>query len=151
MLKSVKLKSVFLFVTMLGTFGLFAQQNQVSEAELTKFANAYLEMQVQNQEAQQQMVQIIEDEGMDVERFSAIQQASIDPNQNVEATEAEQKMHSSVIAKFQKLQPELEQEATQRIIATGLTMERFEALASVIQNDQALQQRLQAILMKTQE
>ena len=151
MLKSVKFKSVFLFVTMLGTFGLFAQDNQVSEAELTKFANAYIELQVQNQTAQQKMVQIIEAEGIDVQRFSAIQQASMNPELKVEATDEEIKMHQSAIEKIQKLQPELEKEASQRIIATGLTMERFEALAGLIQKDKSLQQRVEAILMKSQE
>ena len=57
----------------------------------------------------------------------------------------------NIIEKIQKLQPELEKEASQRIIATGLTMERFEALAGLIQNDKSLQQRVEAILMKSQE
>ncbi|WP_310994333.1 DUF4168 domain-containing protein [Aequorivita marina] len=150
MFKSVKIKSVFLFVAMMGTFGLFAQETTVSDAELTQFANAYQEMQMQNQQAQQQMVKIIEDEGMDVQRFSTIQQASMDPNQEVDATVAEMKMHGNAIAKMEKLQPELEKKASEKIAATGLSMERFEALAAQIQQDQALQQRLQAILMKNQ-
>ena len=150
MLKSVKVKSLFLFVAMIGSLGLFAQNNEVSEEELTKFANAYQEMQVQNQEAQQLMVNIIEAEGMDVDRFSTIQQASMENNQNVEATEAEVKMHQNAMVKIQEIQPELEKKATEKIVATGLTMERFEALAAVIQNDHGLQQRLQAILMKNQ-
>ena len=150
MFKSVKVKNVFLFIAMMGTFGLFAQESEVSEAELTKFATAYMEMQVQNQEAQQEMVKIIEDEGMDVQRFSAIQQASMTPDQKVEATDEEMKMHENVVAKMQKMQPEMEKKATEKIVASGLTMERFEALAAVIQNDQALQQRLQTILMKNQ-
>ncbi|WP_026450956.1 DUF4168 domain-containing protein [Aequorivita capsosiphonis] len=153
MFKSVKVKSLFLFVAMMGTFGLFAQvaqETEVSDAELTQFANAYKEMQVQNQEAQQEMVKIIEAEGMDVQRFSTIQQASMDPNQEVEATDAEMKMHDNAIAKMQQMQPELEKKASEKIVATGLTMERFEAIAAVIQKDQGLQQRLQAILMKNQ-
>lgn len=148
MFKSVKIKSVFLFVAMMGTFSLFAQENKISDAELTQFANAYQEMQVQNQEAQNEMVKIIEAEGMDVQRFSAIQQASMDSNQDVDVSEAEIKMHENAIAKMQKMQPELEKQAMEKIVATGLTMERFEALAAVIQKDQGLQQRLQTILMK---
>lgn len=150
MFKSVKLRSVFLFVAIMGTFGLFAQENEISDVELTQFADAYQEMQIQNQEAQQEMVKIIEDEGMDVQRFSTIQQASMDPNQEVEATDAEMKMHDNAIAKMQKMQPEMEKKASEKIVTTGLTMERFEALAAVIQKDQALQQRLQTILMKNQ-
>lgn len=150
MLKSIKLKNVFLFVAMMGTFGLFAQENQISDAELTKFANAYQEMQVQNQEIQQEMVKIIEEEGMEVNRFSTIQQASMDPNTKVDATEAEIKKHGNVVAKMKEMQPVMEKKATEKITATGLTMDRFEALAAIIQKDQALQQRLQTILMKNQ-
>lgn len=150
MLKSVKLRSVFLFVAMMGTFGIYAQEQEVSDTELTQFANAYQEMQVQNQEAQQEMVKIIEAEGMDVQRFSAIQQASMDPNQDIEVTDSEKKMHENAISKMKEMQPEIEKKATEKIIATGLTMERFEAIAAVIQKDQGLQQRLQSILMKTQ-
>lgn len=150
MLKSVKLKNVFLFVAMIGTLGLFAQEKEISDTELTQFASAYQEMQIQNQEIQQKIVKMIEDEGMDVQRFSAIQQASMDPNQEVEATDSEIKMHQNVIVKIQKMQPQFEKEASDKIVATGLTMERFETLATVIQKDQALQQRLQTILMKNQ-
>lgn len=150
MLKSVKLRNVFLFVAMMGTFGLFAQEKEITDTELTQFATAYQEMQVQNQEAQQQMVKIIEAEGMDVQRFSAIQQASMDPNKDIEATDTEMKMHESAISKMQEMQPAMEKKATDKIVSSGLTMERFEAIAAVIQKDQGLQQRLQAILMKTQ-
>ncbi len=150
MLKSVKLKNVFLFVAMIGTLGLFAQEKEISDTELTQFASAYQEMQIQNQEIQHKIVKMIEDEGMDVQRFSAIQQASMDPNHEVEATDSEIKMHQNVILKIQKMQPQFEKEASDKIVATGLTMERFEALATVIQKDQALQQRLQTILMKNQ-
>lgn len=150
MFKSVKLKSVFLLVAIMGTFGAFAQEKDVSDAELAKFANAYQEMQIQNQEIQQEMVKIIEEEGMDVERFSAIQQESMDPNKEVEASEAEMKMHQNAVSKMEEMQPDMEKKASEKIAATGLTMERFEALAAVIQNDEALQQRLQTILMKNQ-
>lgn len=150
MFKSLKIKSLFLFVAVLVSAGLFAQENEVSDSELNKFADAYINVQMQNQEAQQKMMAIIQEEGLKVERFSEIDQAAMDPNTQSDATEAELKMHSNATAKIQKMQPELEKKAIEGIESKGLTFERFQELAAVIQKDQGLQQRLQNILMKSQ-
>lgn len=150
MIKSVKLKSVFLFVAIMGSFGVFAQESEVSDAELTTFANAYQKLQIQNQVAQQTMVKAIEDEGMGVERFSEIQQAVLDPNKEVDASDAEMELHGKALAKIEEMQPELEKIVEEQITSTGMTRERFEALAMVIQQDRTLQERLQAIIVKSQ-
>ena len=150
MFKSLKLKSLFLFVTILGSASSFAQENEVSDAELSKFADAYINIQMQNQEAQQEMMTIIQDEGLKVERFSEIEEAAMDPNKTSDATDAEIKMHANATAKMEKMQPMLEQRAVEGIESKGLTFERFQELAAVIQQDQGLQQRLQGILMKNQ-
>lgn len=150
MLKSVKIKGLFLFVSILGSLTLSAQEQDVSDTELAQFADAYINVQMQNQEAQQEMVTIIENEGLDVETFSAIQQASMDPEQKADATADEMKKHANATAKIEKLQPQLEKKAIDGIESTGITLERYESLASVIQRDQGLQQRLQTILMERQ-
>ncbi|QAA81476.1 DUF4168 domain-containing protein [Aequorivita sp. H23M31] len=150
MFKSLKIKSLFLFVAVLGSAGVFAQDKDISDSELNKFADAYINVQMQNQEAQQEMISIIEGEGLKIERFGEIQQASMDPNQTNDATPEEMKMHDAAVAKMEKLQPQLEQKAKAGIESKGMTFERFQELATVIQQDQALQQRLQAILMKHQ-
>ena len=146
MFKSVKLRSLFLFVTMLGSVGLFAQDAEVSDAELTQFAHAYQSVQVQNQEAQEQMITIIQDEGMELERFGALQEATMNPEAKSDATPEEMKKLASVTSKIQEMQPELEKKATKGIEAAGLSMERYQALAAVIQKDQNLLQRLQSIM-----
>ena len=150
MFKSGKIKSLFLFVTLLGAFSLSAQEQDVSDSELAQFADAYIKVQMQNQEAQQEMMTIIEGEGLEVERFSEIQQTAMDPNQKSDATADEMKKHANAIAKIDKLQPELEKKAVNEVESTGISIERFESLASVIQQDQGLQQRLQTIIMERQ-
>jgi|26BtaG_2_1085354.scaffolds.fasta_scaffold00015_81 hypothetical protein len=151
MFKSVRIKSLFLFVGILGSLTLSAQSQDVSDTELAQFADAYIKVQMQNQEAQKEMMTIIEGEGLEVERFSEIQQSSMDPNQKSDATAEEMKKHGSAIAKIEQLQPELEKKAVKEIESSGITIERFESLASVIQQDQGLQQRLQTILMERQQ
>ncbi|MDX1364196.1 DUF4168 domain-containing protein [Arenibacter latericius] len=150
MFKSVRVKSVFLFVALLGTIGLSAQGTSVSDAELTRFATAYQKLQIQQQVTQQTMMKAIEEEGIEVKRFSEIQQASMDPNKEVEATKEEMELHKKALSKIEKMQPELEKKINEEITSTGMTMEQFEALAKEIQQDRSLQERLQAIMVKSQ-
>ena len=70
----------------------------------------------------------------------------MDPNAKLDATPAEIKKHANVTSKIEKMQPELEKKAMKGIEAAGLTMERYQALAGVIQQDQDLLQRLQSIM-----
>ncbi len=151
MFKSVKLKSLFFFVAILGSLAYTnAQENKITDAELNKWANAYQKVQMQNQEAQQQMMMMIQDEGMELQRFNEIQQASMNPNQKGDATEAEIKKHKSITDKIEKMRPALEKKATEAIESTGMSIERYQEIAAVIQQDQDLQQRLQQIMMQQQ-
>lgn len=150
MFKSIKIKALFMFVAVFGAAGAYAQTNEVSDSELNKFADAYINIQMQNQEAQQEMMTVIQQEGLEVERFNEIQQAVMDPNAKNDATEDEMKKHAKVTAKFEQMQPELERRAKEGIESKGLTFERFQQLATVIQNDVNLQQKLQGILLKHQ-
>ncbi|TQD40030.1 DUF4168 domain-containing protein [Haloflavibacter putidus] len=151
MFKSIKLKGLFFFVAILSSVAYTnAQENKISDAELNKWANAYQKVQMQNQEAQQQMMTMIQDEGMELQRFNEIQQASMNPNQKGNATEAEIKKHKSISDKIEKMRPELERKATEAIESTGMSIERYQEIAAVIQQDQSLQQRLQKIMMQQQ-
>ena len=151
MFKSVKLKGLFFFVAILSSVAFTnAQENKISDAELNKWANAYQKVQMQNQQAQQKMMTMIQDEGMELQRFNEIQQASMNPNQQIDATEAEIKKHKMVSDKIEKMRPELERKATEAIESTGMSIERYQEIAAVIQQDQNLQQRLQKIMMQQQ-
>lgn len=159
MFKTVKLKSLLLFVTILGSMSVFSQGQDsvlskqtetVSDVELGKFADVYVTLQIQNQEAQQEMLLVVENVGLPRDRFNAIQKSSME-NEEVEATDEEIKMHASATAKIEELQPKFKEKATQGIESSGLTVERFEKLVSEIEKDKALQQRLRILVMEKQE
>ena len=151
MLKSVKL-NLFLFLATLGTISMSAQTEakKVTDQELNKFANAYQAVQGENQKAHQEMVAMIEESGLDVEKFQKIQKAQMDPNTEVEATEKELTAHKQVMAEIQAMQPKLQSEMEGLIKKQGLTMQRYQEVAAAIQTNQELQQQLQAIMMKKQ-
>lgn len=147
MFRSVKIRTFFFTLTLLlGTLALSAQD--ISDTQLAQFADAYINVQMQNQEAQQEMIAIIEKEGLDVERFSAIQEASMNPNQESDASADEMKKHEKALKKLDELQPKLEQKAIAGIEASGITMEEYQSIAAAIQQNQDLQQKLQTILIE---
>ena len=151
MLKSFKIKKLFLIMFVCGSIGLTAQeQKDVSDKELSQFADAYNEAQVQGQESQQKMIAIIKEEGLEVERFQEIQEAKTNPNKESNVTDAEKEKHEIVTTKLQKLQPEMEKNAIESIESTGISIKQFESLAAKIQVDKSLQQRLQTIMEKRQ-
>ncbi len=150
MLKSVKL-NLFLFVAMVGTVGMSAQTSattDVSEKELNKFADAYQAVQTENRNAQQEMMTLIQDNGLEVARFQEIQKAQADPNTELDATEAELKSHQKIMGELQKMQPELQTRMEGIIQDNGLTMQRYQEVAAAVQADRELQQELQAIMVK---
>ena len=151
MLKSFKIKKLFLIMFVCGSIGLTAQeQKDVSDKELSQFADAYTEAQVQGQESQQKMIAIIKEEGLEVERFQEIQEAKTNPNKESNVTDAEKEKHEIVTTKLQKLQPEMQKNAIESIESTGISIKQFESLAAKIQVDKSLQQRLQTIMEKRQ-
>lgn len=150
MIKTLKLKSVLVLFALIGSATMFAQEQEVTDTELTQFANAYVKMQMQNQEAQQKVMKLIQDKGLALERFNEIQQASMDPNTTVDATAEEMKQHAEITAEIEKMQPKMEEQAIKGIESTGISLDQYQALGAAIQKDEALQKRLQDILMKAQ-
>lgn len=150
MLKTFKIK-LFLFIASISFFGLSAQNQDVSDTDLAQFADAYINLQVKNQEIEQDVMAVIEKEGLDIEKFNQIQEASMNPEQKNDATPDEMKKHAKVMTKIQEMQPEMEKKAISGIEETGLSLEKYQTLAAAIQQDQGLQQRLQTILMERQK
>ncbi|QLE01172.1 DUF4168 domain-containing protein [Galbibacter sp. BG1] len=159
MLKTKSLKIIFIFVALLGSTTIFGQvqapqpaapakATNVSDADLQKFAEAYMSIQQENQKAQQQMAAKIQEEGLELERFNEIHKASMDPNTEVEATDEELAMHKAAVSELEKMQPALEAKMKGIIEESGLTMERYQTVAMSVQADQGLQQKLQGIMMK---
>ena len=123
------------------------QQVDVSDEELGKFANAYKQMQVMGQQAQQKMATTVEDEGMDIQRFNEIHQATMDPSKESDATEEEMAMHEKIVTKLDTMQKDFQDKLTKVVENQDLSMDRYQQIATALQNDTELQQRLQKMLM----
>ncbi len=157
MFRSKKLAGFLLTVTMLGGTAVFAQTPQlpqqqqqqkveVTDAELDKFAKAFQGIQVIGQQSQQEMMQVVQEEGMEVERFNQIHQATLNPQVEVEATTEEKEQHQNIVSELEVMQASMQKQMEKAIIASGLTLERYEQIGMGLQADRELQQRLQKVL-----
>lgn len=156
MFKSTKIAALFLGLILTGSTAVFAQAPQmpqqqqqtveVSDNELTEFANAFKDIQVVTQEAQQAMSEVVQEKGMEVERFSEIHEASLNPQAEVEVTEEEQKLHEDITEELQNMQGKFQKKMEDAITKQGLSLERYEQIAMGVQADTKLQERLQALL-----
>lgn len=146
MFKSMKFKSLLFLFALMGSTLTFAQD--ISDTQLAQFADAYIKVQEENEKAQHEMIAVVEKEGLEIERFSAIQQAAMDPSQESNVTPEEMEKVGNAMTKLEAMQPELEKKAIAGIESTGITLEQFQAIGMAIEQDATLQQKLQTILME---
>ena len=146
-----KLLNVFILVFVMGSATVVAQntkmpqqQNiEVSDSELSEFAKVFQQMRVINQEAQQQMIQVVQDSDLKLERFNEIHQANLDPNKEAKTTDAESKKYEVAVTKLETIQPKFQERMKNLIDNSSLSVERYQQLAMALQSDASLQQRLQ--------
>lgn len=130
----------FLFVTTATV-----AQEKVSDAELSNFANAVVSIQAINQEAQTTMMEVVDNSGFELERFEQIYQAKMQQDtQTLETLTAEEtKKFESILERFKAMQAVFQKQMEDAVLNQNITLERFDAIAELMENDIALQARLQ--------
>jgi len=141
--QSKKFVLAFLFVTSAA----FAQE-KVSDAELGNFANAVVSIQSINMEAQNTMMEVITQSGIELERFNELYGASMEGNEEVLATMTteESKKFDSVMSRFEAMYAVFEKQMEDAIVMENISVERSEAIAERRETDTALQTRLQTVM-----
>lgn len=156
MFNSKKIAGFFLSLSILGSAAVFAQTPQlpqqqqqqkveVGDAELEKFATAFQHVRAISMEAQQEMANLVQEEGLEIKRFNEIHQATIDPEVELKATEEEKKKHQKIITELETIQTDIQGKMEKIITEQGLTPQRYEQIAMGLQNDAELQERLRKI------
>jgi hypothetical protein len=148
MITMKKITSLLLFILIsgIGAYAQTEQKEEVSDQEIKQFASAFQQIQAVDQMAQQDMIKAVEDEGLDVERYNEIQQTAQDPNQEIDVNGDELKKYEIATREIEKIQMEAQQQMQEKIVEEGLTIDRYQEIAAVIQNDPELQQKLQKYL-----
>ena len=126
----------------------FAQNQDISDKELSQFADAFQQVRFINQSSQQDMIKALKDENISVERFNTINQAEQNPNKESDATDDELKKYKSAMKSVENIQVKSQKDLQAKIKESGLSIERYQQIATKIQSDQNLQQRLSEIMKK---
>lgn len=127
------------------------QAGEVNDQELRQFVSVVQYVQVINQESQHDMVEALQQGGLDVERFNEIQQAEENPNQEADATDEEMKYYETAIQELTEIQIQAQQKMVDKITEEGLTESRFQEINIALQNDPELQERFRTMLPPTQQ
>ena len=118
-----------------------------TDDELEKFAGAVMQVMTIQQEGQAEMMGIIEEHGMTVERFNEIMMQTQEmPLEQVEATEEEKETYLEVIEQIDEIQIGLEAELIEAIEEEGLSIEKYEEIMEEYQQNPELQQLIQQML-----
>lgn len=155
MIRVNKLAGLVMLFTMMGSTAIFAQQlpqqqqeqvTEVSDADLEKFVAALQGIQMVTQQAQQEMMQVVQKEGMEISRFNEIHEATMNPEVEVAVTSEEKATHKKIIGELESMQAGVQQQMEKLITDQGLSLEKYEQIAMRLQSDTALQQRIQQMI-----
>ncbi|HLW15400.1 MAG TPA: DUF4168 domain-containing protein [Flavobacteriaceae bacterium] len=141
------MKKLFLSICLLAGVTMFAQ-DKVSDADLNAFSEVYKVMLAENQQAQNSIFAMIEEEGLDINRFSEIEAAvNNGTHEGEKPTEKELTIHKKIHQNIEKIQGDFEVTIEKEIKKQGWTKEQYEKVAGAISADQELQQKLQEKMM----
>lgn len=129
-----------------------APQIEVSDEELELFIDASMNAQSVQMESQQEMISIVDEEGIEVSTYNEIMQAQQmgQPLEDLGVTESDIEKFESAHEQIQEVEVRMEREIAQAVEEEGMEMERFQEINMAIQQDPELQQRAQQMIQEIQ-
>lgn len=131
-----------------GPMGQMQQQQapdvDVSDEEAATFANAAMNAQQVQMQAQKQMMGIIQDEGLDVQTYQKIAQSKqMGQGDSTQFSDGEMEKFDAATSSIQELQTEIRDSVTKAIEDAGMKMQRFQNISRAAQQDSVLQMQIQ--------
>ena len=117
----------------------------LSKAELQQFADVVESLQGIQQQARQDMLNAIQDEGLDANRYSQIMKSQQDPQSTIEVSDQEMEQFQAANELIQEIEQDMRGTSMNAIEEEGFTPERFQTVLMAVRNDPELQQRLEQI------
>ncbi|MFH5833699.1 DUF4168 domain-containing protein [Halalkalibaculum sp. DA3122] len=127
-----------------------APEVDLSDEEVGTFADAIMNAQQIQMKAQQQMVGIIKEEGLDVETYQQIAkstQMGESPEESGASQEDIEKFESASEA-MQEAQKEIQNQIASAVEETGMEMQRFQEINRAVQQDPELQKQIRSKLQE---
>ncbi len=142
--RSSYLSAFILSLLMAFSVSLKAGSGDFSDKEIKSFAKALTKVMDVQQQSQMQMIQIIDEHDMDVQRFNLLyMQMQQMPLEEVDGTDKEKESMEKIVEEIEKIQMEIESDLIKVIEGEGLTLEKYEAIITEYQHNSELQERIQ--------
>ncbi len=141
--------SLFVFAALTGS--LFAQQppqqetEDISEEELQMFVDVQMMIQEMNEEVQPKMLEAIQDNGFEPQRYIELNQAD-QMGQEMDADEEEIQRYEQVKESIMDLQQEANDQIAENIEDMGMDMQRYNEINMMVQRDPELQQQMMEMM-----
>lgn len=153
MLKSLIVSCALLILMLAGGFpaqaspeaALVAQANQeqLSTADIERFANAYKAVQDTQLAAEAEMVAAVEAQGMSVEEFNEIAETQQDQTSDNDAAAAEANpQFAAAVEQILAIRQKAETEMVSEIEAEGLEVAQFNQILEQARQDESLQEQI---------
>lgn len=118
----------------------------ISDQELEQFASAVQKVETIQMESRNEVGQTIEDEGLTPQQFRDILEAQRDPEMENEASEEELEQFESATEQLVQIQREAQVNMKEAVEATGLEVERFQAIFAAVREQPELRQQVQQMI-----
>jgi hypothetical protein len=138
-----------------------ASNSQVSSQEVQKFANAIKEMRTIQNDAHNQAEQVIQKQGLTVDRFNALLQSQqpqsssqsqpqAQPNAQAspQASPQEQQKFQQALTELTQLQQDTQRKLEAAVTNQGLTVDRFNQVFAMVRQDPNLRQQVEQQLQR---
>lgn len=121
---------------------------EVTDAELETFVDTILELEPIQEEANEEIEEVIQEEGFTLERFQQILMAMQNPQMTgqVNVTTEEQEKLAEMQPKLMEIQMEAEEKMIAKIEDGGLSVERYQQITQSIQQREDLQEKFEALI-----
>ena len=129
-----------------------APQIEVSDEELELFIDASMTAQTVQMESQQEMIAIVDEEGIEVSTYNEIIQAQQmgQPLENIDVSASDIEKFERAQEQIQEVEVRMERNLAEAVEEEGMEMERFQEINMAIQQDPELQQRAQQMIQEVQ-
>ena len=123
---------------------LFSQENdlEISDSDLTKFSSVFDHLREMDQEIQEKMKTVVCEENMEIQRFNKAYTKELDPEKEPVLSEEEKKKFDQIVLEIENMQIDFQKKIEKTIKASGLEVEKYQQIATRLQIDPDLQERL---------
>lgn len=118
-----------------------------SDEDLAQFSEAAAKVNEIQQSAEKKMIDAIEKQGLNLDKFNEIAMAQQNPNAEAGAIdEGDMKKFQAVSGDLQQIQTDMQPKMVEAIESTGIELDKYQEIVTAYQQSPELQQRVQEMM-----